>query len=94
MAGFGDDLREAMAEKYEKQIEHGGIDCPTEDCESENFDAEVWVADTGGFEGTALCRGCNTRIELDFEDSEAQGAADDIEDSVEDLQDQLDDLDG
>lgn len=94
MAGFGDDLREAMAENIEQQIEQGEIECPDEDCGSTQLDAEVWVADGGGFEGTALCRECNTRIELDLQDSQAQDAAKDVEDSIDDLQDQIDDFDG
>ena len=94
MGDFGDDFRSAMAEQYEQQIEQGAIDCPTERCDSNQFDAEVWVADSGGFEGTALCRACSTRIELNLVDSDAQAAADDVEDSYDDVKDALDRLDG
>lgn len=85
MSGIGDDLREAMAENIEEQIEQGAIECPTDGCDSNYFDAEVGVTDSGGFEGAAVCRECNTRIELDLEDSDAQDAADDIESQLDDL---------
>jgi len=94
MGDFGDDLRAEMAETFERQIEGGAIDCPTDGCDSDQFDAEVWVADSGGFEGTALCRACNTRIELNLEDSSAQAAADEVQDSYDDVKDALDRFDG
>ncbi|MFC6942851.1 hypothetical protein ACFQE8_23305 [Salinirubellus sp. GCM10025818] len=94
MGDFGDELRAKMAERFERKIKRGVIDCPTDGCDSNQFDAEVWVADSGGFEATALCRACNTRIELNLEDSGAQTAADKVQDSYDDLKDALDSLDG
>ena len=81
------DLLEAMAEKCEKQIENGAIDCPTEKCGSNSFDAEVWVSDGGGFEGAAVCRECNERIEFNFEDSNAKDSVKSVEKAVKDLED-------
>jgi hypothetical protein len=81
----GDQLREAMAENYAQQIEQGGIDCPTDSCDSENFDAEIWTTDNGGFDGAAVCRDCNTRIELDLEDSQAKESVKEIENQIDNL---------
>ena len=80
-----DELREALAEKYAQQIEQGGIDCPTDGCESESFDAEIWTTDGGGFDGEAVCRDCNTRINIDLEDSQAKESIREIENQIENL---------
>lgn len=82
----GNELRDALAKKYAAQIEEGGIDCKTEECESESFDAEMWTTDNGGFEGAAVCRGCNKRFELDLEDSQIQDSLQDIEHQIKDLE--------
>lgn len=81
----GDGLREALAENYAQQIEEGGIDCPNEDCEGESFNAEIWTTDDGGFEGAAICRDCNSRIDLDLDDSQAKESIKEIEDEIENL---------
>lgn len=60
MGDFGDELRAKMAETFEQQIGRGAIDCPTNGCDSDQFDAEVWVADSGGFEAIVPTRSSNT----------------------------------
>ena len=81
-----DSLLRAIADNYEKQIERGAIDCPNEGCPGTAFDAELWIADSGGLEGAAICRDCNDRIDLNIDDSDVQASLDDIEGSVEDLE--------
>jgi len=74
-----------IAEEYEKQIEQGeGIDCPTDDCDSETFDAELWLSDQNHLEGAAICNSCNERIELDIDDSQLHDAIGEIESELED----------
>ena len=82
----GDELKEALTEKYAAQIEQAGVDCKTKGCESESFDAEMWTTDSGGFEGAVVCRECNERFELDLEDSQAQDALRDIQSQIKDLE--------
>lgn len=80
------DLRETLAEQYAVQIEHGAINCETDDCDSESFDAEIWTNDNGGFEGAAFCRECNKRFELELDDSQVQEELDELEQQIKDLE--------
>jgi len=81
-----EELLRAVADQYEAQIERGEIDCPSEDCSSTAFDSELWISDSGGLEGAAICLECNERIDLDIDDSDVQNSLDDMESSVRDLE--------
>lgn len=78
------DFVKNIAESYEKQIEQGGIDCPTDGCDSESFDAELWVSDENHLEGAAICKSCNERIDLNIDDSQVHDAIEEIESGLED----------
>lgn len=78
-------MLEELADAYAEQIEQGGIDCPSEGCDSEAFDAELWTTDAGGLEGAAVCRGCNSRIDLDIGDSDVKEGLGEIKDSFNNM---------
>ncbi|WP_339105952.1 hypothetical protein [Haloterrigena salinisoli] len=80
-----DGMLEELADAYADQIEQGGIDCPSDGCDSEAFNAELWTTDAGGLEGAAVCRECNSRIDLDLEDSDVKEGLKEIEDSLSNI---------
>jgi hypothetical protein len=56
-------LKEAKSE-YEVQMEEGEFECDSEECSSENFDVNLYVASPSSYQGTAVCRECNERHEI------------------------------
>ena len=90
--GFKDDLLEEMADKYARQLEQNDTECGNEDCDSTNLDVEIWVDDSGRFDGEARCLECNSLMQLEIDDSDAQDGVSDVTDAVEDLKDTLDGL--
>ncbi|TQQ83611.1 hypothetical protein EGH24_02125 [Halonotius terrestris] len=60
------DAAEDMAvDHIEEQIESGAVECPN--CESRSFDAATWKSGSGEYDGSAVCRECNERVELDID---------------------------
>jgi len=76
------DFKEGIAESYARHIEESGMECEKEDCKSNYLKAEVWVSDSGSIEGAAVCQECNSRINLNIEDSSVQDAIEEIEDAL------------
>lgn len=79
------EILEMAAESYQQQIEEGGIDCPTEGCDGNMVDAELWVTSQNHVDGEVLCKNCNTRVELDIDDSELQDAVNEIEETLSNM---------
>ncbi|CAM2927945.1 hypothetical protein [Halobacterium salinarum] len=75
---------QGFAEEYEKKVEQGEIDCPTDGCDSEVFDAEIWLSNQNHLEGAAICKSCNKRIDLNIDDSQVHDAVGEIESELED----------
>ena len=84
-----EDVLEAMRGDVEQEVSEGQFECETEDCNSESFDVNLYVADGSRFEGTAVCRECNERHELNI----PVDGTNDMDDAAQDLEDALDDLD-
>jgi hypothetical protein len=80
-----DGLRDALAEKYAAQLEQSNNECPNEDCNGESFDAEMWINQSGHFEGAAVCRTCNNRFDLNIDDSQVQKEIQQLENQIEDM---------
>ena len=80
-----DEMLEELADAYANQIKQGGIDCTSDGCDSKAFDAELWTTDAGGLEGAAVCRGCNSRIDLNIDDSDVKEGLKEIEDSFNNM---------
>lgn len=73
------ELLSALADGYEQQLEEEGFDCQSEGCSGEHIEAEIWVTDSQHLDGEVLCKDCNSRTELDIDDSDVQEAVEDIE---------------
>ncbi len=68
-----DSLKEKIADAaegividhIEEQMENGSVQCPN--CKSRSFDAATWKRRSGEYDGSAVCRDCNERVELDID---------------------------
>ena len=83
-----EDILEAMREEAEQTISEGEFECQAEDCSSESFDVNLYVADGSRFQGAAICHECNNRNEVNIP---VEGM-DDLESSFDDLEDTLNDF--
>lgn len=89
------DMADLLRQHTEERIRSGDLECPTDQCESRAFDVRVWKNAEDMPEGAAVCRECDTRIEITMSKSEMkklQEPLDELEAELEDLQDQLDNL--
>lgn len=71
------------------------MECPTENCNSRAFDVRAWKNTEEIPEGAAVCRECDTRVEITMSKSELkelQEPLDQLEAEIEDLQDELNNL--
>lgn len=80
------EILKELADKFANQLEEGELTCPSEGCESDLFDVEMWVSSGGGLEGAAVCRECNKRFELNPEDSGVKQGLDEIERELKKLE--------
>lgn len=72
-----DDLREAILDEAEKlarewieeEAGDGHFEC---DCGSTSFDIETWTNPAGGIEAAGVCRECNTRVDIEVDDSDIE----------------------
>lgn len=64
---IADRVEEMFIDYVENQAGDGEIEC---DCGSRSFDVETWKTGSGGYEGAAICRECNQRINLDIDTSD------------------------
>lgn len=83
-----EDVLEEMKEETEQAISEGEFECEAEGCSSESFDVNLYVADGSHFQGTAICRECNTRNEVNM----PVDGMDDLESAFDDLEDTLNDF--
>lgn len=79
-------LEDAIAGQFEQQIQTNGIDCPKEGCESEEFNAKIWTNQQGRFEGAAVCSNCDSKINLDINDTDMQQTLSKIDSLVDDIE--------
>lgn len=61
-----DEIEAAFIEYVETEMGSGDLEC---DCGARSFDVETWE-NNGRYEGAAICRDCNERIELDIDTSD------------------------
>lgn len=66
MDSIVDEIEESFREYVEKEVEKGHIEC---ECGSNEFDIETWLRNDD-LAGAAVCRGCEERIEIDFDTSD------------------------
>lgn len=83
-----EEILEEMREEVEQEISEGEFTCEAEGCSSESFDVNLYVADSQHFQGTAICRECNTRNEVNM----PVDGMDDLESAFDDLEDAFNDF--
>lgn len=89
------DMADLLREHIEKRIRSGDLECPNDGCDSRAFDVRVWKNAEGIPEGAAVCRECDSRIEITMSKSELkqlQEPLDELEDELDELQKELDNL--
>jgi len=89
------DMSDLLREHIKKRIQSGALECPKEECDSRAFDVRVWKNAQETPEGAAVCRKCDSRIEITMSKSELkklQEPLDELEDELDDLQKELDNL--
>jgi peptide subunit release factor 1 (eRF1) len=64
---IADEVESMFIEYVETEVERGNIEC---DCGSWSFDVETWKNSNDEYEGAAICRDCNERIELEIDTSD------------------------
>lgn len=65
---IADVAEEAFIEYVETEAGNGDLEC--ENCSARAFDVETWKNANGGFEGAAVCRECNGRMNLEIDTSD------------------------
>lgn len=87
------DIADVLRDHIEKRIRSGDMECQTDECDSRAFDVRVWKNADGTPEGAAICRECDTRINITMSKSELQqlqDPLDSLEKEIKKLQKELD----
>lgn len=89
------DIADVLRDHTENRIRRGDIECPADRCEGRAFDVRVWTTANGTPEGAAICRECDSRINITMSKSELnkiQEPLNSFEKEVKNLQKELDNL--
>jgi hypothetical protein len=68
------DIIELVEGNLQSMLDSGEVECPSADCDNRRFSVSIWNGDEEGLVGTASCRDCELRIDLDLDDETVERA--------------------